>query len=116
MIIVTQVLDEVVSQRGRSWPKPAAANSAEDVQAAKRRTRAQIKRRNGGFRKRKDFMCLGDMMFIGDMPFKRDMFVKNDTHITIVWHFDTRMVDASHAIKQNALQSATMKPGMMACR
>jgi hypothetical protein len=109
-------LTKVVSQRGRSWRKPAAANSAEDVQAAKRQTRTQIKRRNGGFRKRKDFMCLGDMVFIGDMSFKRDMPVKNDTHITIVWHFDTRMVDASHSIKQSALQSATTKPSMMACR
>jgi len=48
-------------------------------------------------------MCRGDMMFIGDMPLKRDMPVKNDTRITTVWHFDTRMVDASHSIKQGAL-------------
>jgi hypothetical protein len=50
------------------------------------------------------------------MPFKRDMPAENDMHITIVRHFDTRMVDASHPIKQSALRCAAMKPSMMACR
>jgi hypothetical protein len=53
---------------------------------------------------------------LGDMPFKRDLPAGNDMHIAIVWHFDTRMVDAPHLIKQSALRYATMKPSMMACR
>jgi hypothetical protein len=53
-------------------------------------------------------------MCLGDMPFKRDMPAENDMHITIVWHFDTRMVDVSHLIEQSALQNT--KPSMMACR
>jgi hypothetical protein len=59
-------------------------------------------------------MCLGDMPFKRDMPAENDMPAGNDMHITIVWHFDTRMVDASHLIKQSALQNT--KPSMMACR
>lgn len=54
--------------------------------------------------------------FTRDLPFTRDMPVNNDMHITIVWHFDARMVHSSHLIKQSALQNATMKPSMMACR
>jgi hypothetical protein len=53
---------------------------------------------------------------LGDTPFKPDIPVENDMHITIVWHFDTPVVDASHLIKQSTLPNATMKPSMMACR